>query len=396
MGTRKWLGKSPSGDYNIFGIKSFGKPPHRLVQTKEMGLTEKAIEYYKSKGWFLEKRGDTSIVLDLFKSYSSIDDAVQGKMDFLSSNKSYSAVFGSRTPEAFADALVKAGYATDKNYGQLLLSMDQSVKKYLPESELESTQQKITPTQESTTALMAVPKASVVPSEEKKKQGSADEGIKYPLSGGAKITSLFGERLHPITKKSKFHGGIDYAGVPENSPIQILADGKVKTAREASGYGLMMDIDIQGEIFRFAHLNKMFFKSGDEVASGSTIGLLGNTGIGTGAHLHFEHRINSGFNSQKETWNPLTTGAAKLIAIGDKPVEIKESPELETTNNMTGSKLSVDSSQIASSQRQQQKSTTPAIINAPTTTNVTFVSNNQKVTQKENESLMLKNAVYNM
>ena len=122
-------GSKPSGDYNYFGLKSFGKPPQKLVITKEQSLSSGAIEEYKKKGWFIKQAGITSTVKDLFKSYSSIDEAVNAQADFLLKNSRYSkaGVFGTKTPLEYGEALKKAGYATAANYAKEINSVSKSV-----------------------------------------------------------------------------------------------------------------------------------------------------------------------------------------------------------------------------------------------------------------------------
>ena len=200
----------------------------------------------------------------------------------------------------------------------------------------------------------------------KKVPGTGDDGVKYPATAGqAVVTSLYGMRFHPVKKELKPHTGIDYAGVPANSPIQTLADAEVVDASEHSGYGNMIDLKVNGEILRFAHLNKMFVKKGDKIKAGTVIGLLGNTGIGSGPHLHFEHRTKSSFQDYlTATYDPLKTGAPSLIAIGDKPVKLIADQKYEGfKGSFEGGKLNSESSNISAGYREQMKQGNPAIIN---------------------------------
>jgi flagellum-specific peptidoglycan hydrolase FlgJ len=122
-------GSKPSGDYNYFGLKSFGKPPQKLVVTKEQSLSPGAIENYKKKGWFIKQAGITSTVKDLFKSYTSIDEAINAQADFLLKNPRYAkaGVFGTKTPLEYGEALKKAGYATAANYAKEINSVSKSI-----------------------------------------------------------------------------------------------------------------------------------------------------------------------------------------------------------------------------------------------------------------------------
>lgn len=212
-------------------------------------------------------------------------------------------------------------------------------------------------------------------------KSSGDEGMQYPTSKGqAVVTSKYGMRMHPVKKELKLHTGLDYAGVPENSPIQLVSSAKVQKAGEQTGYGNMIDAEVNGETLRFAHLNKMFVKAGDMIEPGTIIGLLGKTGIGTGAHLHFEHRTKSSFgDGDKTTYDPLKTGAPSLIAIGDKPVRMVADQKYDSFAGDYENQLSADSSSLAQAQREQAKRKNPVIINAPNTNNTSVKNKNNVV-----------------
>jgi murein DD-endopeptidase MepM/ murein hydrolase activator NlpD len=209
-------------------------------------------------------------------------------------------------------------------------------------------------------------------------KGSGDEGFEYlTTSGQAIVTSLYGMRTHPVTKKRKPHTGVDYAGVPENSPIQILSDAEVLDVSVRGGYGNMIDLKVNGEVLRFAHLNKMFVKNREKIKKGTIIGLLGNTGVGTAAHLHFEHRNKSSFQDYLEsTYDPLKTGAPSLIAIGDKPVRLIADQTARYKGEggaFAGAKLTSESSAISVAYEDQKKRGNPGIINYAKVNNTEIV-----------------------
>lgn len=215
-------------------------------------------------------------------------------------------------------------------------------------------------------------------------KSSGDEGMQYPTTKGqAVVTSKYGMRMHPVKKELKLHTGLDYAGVPENSPIQLVSSAKIQKAGDQTGYGTMVDAEVNGETLRFAHLNKMFVKAGDMIEPGTIIGLLGKTGIGTGAHLHFEHRTKSSFgDGDKTTYDPLKTGAPSLIAIGDKPVRMV-ADQTKRYGDYVGenkNELNAESSSLAQAQREQAKRKNPVIINAPNTNNTSIQNRNNLVT----------------
>jgi murein DD-endopeptidase MepM/ murein hydrolase activator NlpD len=111
-----------------------------------------------------------------------------------------------------------------------------------------------------------------------------------PVKG--EITSPFGERIHPITKKQSFHSGIDIAA-PIGTPVKAAKDGRVKFADEAGLYGLTVILDHgNGLTTVYGHCFQLNVRQGDEVKKGDVIALVGSTGLSTGPHLHFEIRLN--------------------------------------------------------------------------------------------------------
>jgi murein DD-endopeptidase MepM/ murein hydrolase activator NlpD len=106
------------------------------------------------------------------------------------------------------------------------------------------------------------------------------------------ITSGFGYRRDPFNGRGAMHAGIDFKGAM-GSPIFAAADGQVTFAGRKAGYGNAIEITHgNGILTRYAHLSRIGVKVGQQVAAGTTIGGLGNTGRSTGPHLHFEVRIN--------------------------------------------------------------------------------------------------------
>ncbi len=108
----------------------------------------------------------------------------------------------------------------------------------------------------------------------------------YPTFG--KITTRFGYRTHPITKKRDFHRGLDIAN-DIGTPIYATADGVVKRAVRQRLIGKMIEINhAYGYKTIYGHLDEYLVKPGDKVTKGQIIGLMGNTGRSTGPHLHYE------------------------------------------------------------------------------------------------------------
>lgn len=107
-----------------------------------------------------------------------------------------------------------------------------------------------------------------------------------------RISSVFGYRIHPITKTRTKHMGVDIPG-SLNTPIYAARKGKVIFAGYSGGYGNLVIVrHDNGYTTYYGHLNKITTKIGDNVGVGVMIGRMGNTGNSTGSHLHFEVRKN--------------------------------------------------------------------------------------------------------
>ncbi len=105
------------------------------------------------------------------------------------------------------------------------------------------------------------------------------------------IASGFGYRREAIYGSTMFHEGIDYAA-STGTPVYATGNGKVKVARREAAYGNCIDIDHgYNYLTRYAHLNEILVKEGEEVKRGQLIGRVGSTGKSTGPHLHYEVRF---------------------------------------------------------------------------------------------------------
>lgn len=106
------------------------------------------------------------------------------------------------------------------------------------------------------------------------------------------IISGFGIRRDPITRRARMHEGVDIRA-KKGTPIYSSADGTVVFVGRRGGYGLTVEIDHgYGIQTRYAHCSLIKAKKGDRVVRGQTIALVGSTGRSTGAHLHYEVRVN--------------------------------------------------------------------------------------------------------
>ena len=125
--------------------------------------------------------------------------------------------------------------------------------------------------------------------------------MKTPING-ARLSSPFGMRKHPIDGFNKMHRGTDFAA-PMGTPIMASGDGVIKKAGWCGGGGNCIVIKHNSTYQTiYAHMSKFAsgIRSGVRVKQGQTIGFVGSTGKSTGPHLHYEVVVNGKkVNSQK-------------------------------------------------------------------------------------------------
>ena len=123
--------------------------------------------------------------------------------------------------------------------------------------------------------------------------------MKTPVNG-ARLSSSFGNRKHPILGFNKHHNGTDFAA-PKGTPIMASGNGKVIRARWCGGGGNCIKIRHNSSYSTvYAHLSKFATREGRRVKQGQVIGYVGSTGMSTGPHLHYEVHFNGKpINSQK-------------------------------------------------------------------------------------------------
>jgi murein DD-endopeptidase MepM/ murein hydrolase activator NlpD len=104
-----------------------------------------------------------------------------------------------------------------------------------------------------------------------------------------RLASGFGMRIHPIYKVKMMHPGVDFAA-PRNTPIYSTGDGVVeRVIRSFGGYGKQVIINHGfGYKTRYAHMQDFNVKKGDRIKRGDMIGTVGNSGLSTAPHLHYE------------------------------------------------------------------------------------------------------------
>ena len=112
-----------------------------------------------------------------------------------------------------------------------------------------------------------------------------------PLREEWEVNSPFGARFDPLNDSAGVHEGMDM-GAPMGTPVYATGEGHVVLASWYDRYGMTVDVDHgNGFVTRYAHLSKINVHVGQKVSRETVVGLLGNTGRTTGAHLHYEVRI---------------------------------------------------------------------------------------------------------
>jgi len=116
--------------------------------------------------------------------------------------------------------------------------------------------------------------------------------MKTPIDG-ARLSSGFGMRKHPVLGYNKMHKGMDFAA-PTGTPIYAAGDGVVEHAGRKGGYGNYVRIRHNSKLkTAYAHMHRIKVKNGARVKQGQVIGSVGTTGRSTGPHLHYEVMVHS-------------------------------------------------------------------------------------------------------
>ncbi len=138
-------------------------------------------------------------------------------------------------------------------------------------------------------------------------QPISNKDLKHEPSG-------YGMRMHPIYKYSKFHAGMDFTANP-GTKIYATGDGVVELAEYGSGYGNHVIINHgYGYKTLYGHMETIIARVGQKVKRGELIGLVGNTGLSAGPHVHYEvHKNGDPVNPVNFYYNDLSPAEYKQM-----------------------------------------------------------------------------------
>ncbi|WP_295578749.1 M23 family metallopeptidase [uncultured Oscillibacter sp.] len=251
-----------------------------LLVAAKLLLPEKMAQMNRQLAGALEQNMDVRTV------FSAVGRAFSGEADLGgAAQEVYQAVFH---PQAAGEALETA--ALGELADGAALGTLQPYRKAAPESLPESQ-----PESEAAETPQAASLAYVLYSDKNLPEGVSMEqailNFDYctPVSGV--LSSNFGYREHPVEGEERFHYGVDLAA-NTGTAIGCFADGTVKAVGESSSYGKYCIVDHAGGYSTlYAHCSRVTVSAGTGVTEGQKIAEVGETGMATGPHLHFElHR----------------------------------------------------------------------------------------------------------
>lgn len=205
----------------------------------------------------------------------------------------------------------KAGVELEQqNLEELIAQKTQDIVKY--ETDISTKEQAIQEYEEEIQAQEEMIAALEAAIEEEKQRILASSGVvltydggvfKFPMATYTRITSPYGDRIHPTLGINQFHNGVDFAA-PTGTAIYAAYDGIVVAADYSSTMGNYVMIDHGGGLYTiYMHASALYVSKDDVVARGTTIAAVGSTGRTTGPHLHFSVRLNGSYVSP---WNYLS------------------------------------------------------------------------------------------
>lgn len=184
----------------------------------------------------------------------------------------------------FAFSRVNSGVLSDISSNlSVIFAEDMDIGGYFTPSEERTTVQDVAEETKAAKEAYAVQNPEAVEMELE----SFDDTAVMPVIGT--VTSDYGTREHPVYSGESFHSGRDIAA-DEGAPVYAVLDGEVTGAGEAEMAGKYLKLlHSDGTETLYCHCSKLIAGAGDKVKKGDIIALVGQTGLATGPHLHFEY-----------------------------------------------------------------------------------------------------------
>ncbi|TFH87460.1 M23 family metallopeptidase [Billgrantia azerbaijanica] len=160
--------------------------------------------------------------------------------------------------------------------------------------------------------------------------GELLRSLRFPVEG-ARLTSSFGNRRHPVYGDIRRHDGIDLAA-PSGTPVVATGSGRVAYIGWRGGYGRVVEIGHDsGAVSRYTHLSEFAegLEVGDWVKAGDNLGAVGATGLATGPNLHYEIRLDD------RPIDPLAEGQ-RIVLREDSPGGNGSSALVEARTRLAG------------------------------------------------------------
>jgi len=146
--------------------------------------------------------------------------------------------------------------------------------------------------------------------------------LRSPLEFSRVTSGFSNARRHPVLNITRAHKGIDY-GAPIGTPVRAVADATVEFSGQQGGYGNIIILKHPGPYSTaYGHLNGFAsgMRKGAKIRQGETIGFVGQTGLSSGPHLHYEFRINGA-----------QTDPAKVAQLTPEPLKASEAARFRTS-----------------------------------------------------------------
>lgn len=284
-------------------------------------VQQNQYEAMKSRIKFMYEKGD-SLSLELIFSSESFGEMLN-KAEYIESLSAYDRKMldeyvayaeyvalckeGLEEEKSVLDEAKAATQAEEDALNELIAAKEQEINQV--SSDIASKEQAIKDYEADIAAENETIKALEAAVAEERKKLAAEQGRKYdggmftwPAPSYTRISSEYGNRIHPTLGVEKFHNGLDMAA-PGGSPILAAYNGKVVAADYNSSMGNYIMIDHGDSLYTiYMHASALYVSKGTEVSKGDRIGAVGTTGRSTGNHLHFGVRLNG---SYVNPWNYL-------------------------------------------------------------------------------------------